>query len=330
MSEPTDIISYMERAVPVGSQAVAPEDARRIAIAEQQRHTVARIARATLAPLRVAVNQLDHAIVEPAEDLRKAIVDRAEPHHEPMVSRKWHLIGVLAIILADVPINKAALDVLGQDDTTSTLMAAIFGVSTVFVAECTARTFRMAVRDRKPWAEWCFTGAANAILLSATVGVAYLRSIAPKPAVDAAAATAGVVPTVAGSGWIIGALQLMFYFAAVLLAFHQSDPSHKAEQSRKRIVDRRKKLDAIWRKRVPLAKKHNATIEHARTRIIEIEYDCIERICEYRGSNMQRGNVPTFVRRSVSRSVFEPIDLGQLIDEHPAAIMQILNQAEAG
>lgn len=300
-----------------GHQRVSPWEAARLAEAQAQRMAEVGAAAPALFAVRSEINRLDDRIRELVEErtlawraLRDTGARAFVPPFAPFVF--WLLIGLM--LLLEVPVNAAALDFLRLPQLESWMLALFFGLANLVAAKTTARALRQGARLRGQHAEWAIAAAMNLVLLIAVWHVAELRS----SALDGAATASAFV-----------ALQLLFYVAALFLSFQQTDPSPAAEQATRHLQRVSRALDGAWRRRARLAGRHNVALERLRARLHAIEHECLRALALHRETSASEGGgaAPDWHAEPLSSALFEPLDFGEPLDEHPAPIGALLQCA---
>jgi hypothetical protein len=131
------------------------------------------------------------------------------------------------------------------------------------------------------------------------------------------------------SSWTFFALQLAFYLATLFLSFLTVPPSAEAEQLDLRLTRARSALRRLWHKRAKVAKIYNREREAAWLRIAKEEESGLAEVAEYRDCNLRArprdDNGPSWFKTPIPQGVWRPIDIGEPVDEHPAAIRALIN-----
>lgn len=317
MSETAEIIPFGNAAAAPPLQRVAPYEAKLIARTEQWRVAVAGRAGPMLHALRSQLNQIDHDLQRRLSDLLRieTQIEAGQLHRfMPPFSRRAYTVLISAMLLLELPVNKAALDFLRLPKLESYALALFFALVNFVAAKCSARVFRQEPFDRPGWRSWAIAAATNLALLVTIFLVGQLRSLESHQA---------------SSAMTFFSLQLAFYVATLFLSFQVIAPSREAEQLNRRRDALRTEVNGLWNRRAHIAKTHNEKLEKARLRLIDLEADAQERVAEYRDGNRRARTdaAPSWFRHSIGSNVWRSLDLGHPVDEHPAAMGELIGRA---
>lgn len=319
MSESAQIIPFA-RAPDNAVQQVAPYEARLVARTQQWRVAVGERVGPRLHALRARLNEIDHDLTRRLRDLLglEAEIEAGKlDRFMPPFGKVSYLSLVAAMLLLEMPVNKAALDFLRLPERDSYMVALFFALVNFVAAKCTARVFRQEPLGVRGWRAWAVAVLTNTALLSAIYMVGQLRRLEADNA---------------GSSVTFLSLQLAFYMGTLFLSFLVIPPSLEAEQANRRRDAGKAELDGLWKQRERLARVHNQDLEKARLRLLDLEADAEERVAEYRDGNMRFRTepAPSWFRQSVGTAVWRPLDLGHPVDEHPATIGELIARAREG
>lgn len=318
MSETAEIIPFGKSAAAV--QRVAPYEAKLIARTEQWRVAVAERVGPTLHGFRARLNEIDHNLHRRLREvlrLETEIEAGGLNRFMPPFSKRAYRLLIGAMLLLELPVNKAALDFLRLPWLESYALALFFALVNFVAAKCSARVFRQEPFGEQGWRSWAMAATTNLALLVTIFLVGQLRSLEAHQA---------------SSAMTFFSLQLAFYVATLFLSFQVIPPSSQAEQLNRRRDAAKAEMTGLWSQRVQIAKAHNHDLERARLRLIDLEADAQERVAEYRDSNtrFRTEPAPSWFRHSIGAQIWRPLQLGHPVDEHPATIGDLIGRAGEG
>lgn len=301
---------------PSGGLRVAPFELRLIAKTNENRVQIAERVKPRLHGLRGQLNEFDHELSVKEGEVLDYENDIEGSEMPPFVSPfGWWPKALIPVMLAlELPVNKAALDFLRLPQFESYALATFFALVNFTAAKSTARVIRQEPFSGRSWRAWAIAGVANVALLYMIYKVAELRSL-------------GI--GLSGSSWTFFALQLAFYLATLFLSFLTIAPSAEAEQLDLRLIGARAARRRLWHKRVKVAKVYNREREAAWLKIAKEEESGLADVAEYRDCNLRARDDagPSWFSSPIPPSVWRPINMGEPVDEQPAAIRAIIEEA---
>lgn len=287
--------------------ALDPWEAARLAEAEAARAAAVRARAGRLAALRNRLARLDEALADllaqRARARRRILDEGLNPFAPPFApSVFWAVVAVMLAL--EVPVNKAALDVLLLPELEAWMLALFLGLANLFAAKATARALRQARRADGVW-PWLLAGFVNALLVAAVAAVAVLR---------ARASGAGDLP------WAFLALQLLFYAVALFLAFQQTAPDPAAEQAHRHLARLDRALARADRRRARAAAAHDRALIAASTAVAAVEQAALAAIAARRARvAAELGPDAPDWSAPLGPDLFAPLVLGRPAPPSPAA-----------
>ncbi|MFN3371033.1 MAG: hypothetical protein ACK4Z0_05850 [Sphingomonadaceae bacterium] len=292
--------------------ALSPAEAELLARAETARFRAVERGAPMLASLKARIDRLDSAIADRAETVRRLRTYASSTGLDgwaPPIPGWIFWPVMLVMLLLEIPVNAAALDLLRLPVLESYMLAGFFAIASLLGAKSTARAIRQWRAEDHGRRDLIVAIAVNAVLL---VGLALMARLRAEASGEGAATLAFL------------ALQLLFYAVAFVLAWLNTCPDAEAEQEMKRLRHAERALGRAARARTRLVARHNAGLQRLEARLGTIEQDCARRIHRLR-ARAARGGIAVAQLQPIDPSTFQRLGLGQPIRPEPI----VLNAASA-
>lgn len=138
-----------------------------------------------------------------------------------------------AILVGEVPLNRAVFRLLGGPEVETTFLALVLGVVIAFTAHLTGTVWRRAsLRENVSPVEEMGALVLVALFTLSAFGIGYLR----EAYVAAEASATGITINPWAAGGIFALLQCLLFAVATLFAYFRLDPAHHAVQYARRAL----------------------------------------------------------------------------------------------
>lgn len=301
-----DILTFTPDPETDRCQPMAPEEAAMVATAEGMRMRAVRRAAPRLFGLRSEINRLDAILRDRSEAharLSAYASDAGRDGWAPPFPPLFYWVFISAMLVLEVPVNAAALDLLRLPALESVMLALFMALANLLAAKYSGRVLRQWNGLREQWRSLGLVAIVNVTLLLALGMTAHLR------------AEASGHP---GSTLSFLALQLLFYAVALIASCLHTPPCAVAEQEHRLLQRAARSVERAWTARARVARRHNVALERLQAELRAIEQACARRVFERR-ARLARGpgQVPAFFREPVTAANFQPLDLGRPVDLEP-------------
>lgn len=284
-----------------------PWEAERLARAEAERMAVVRASGPRLLALRARLARCDEGLVDlldqRARARRRLFDENLQPFSPPFAPWVFWTVMLLMLVF-EVPLNKAALDMLRLPELEAWMLAFSFGLTNLFAAKATGRALRQACRG-DGIREWVLAGVVNTVLVGAIACVAVQRA------------------RDSGAGdelWAFLALQLLFYGVALFLAFQQTNPDRQAEQAYRHLARLEAALARVDRERARVAAAHDEVLIAGGAAVAGIEQQALADIARRRARlAAELGPDCPDWPTPLGPDLFPPLDLGRPAGPAPTA-----------
>lgn len=292
-------------------QSVAADEAVLVAHSESQRLAIVQRHAPALFGLRSELNRVDDALSDRADTYARLLArsgDICETRWAPPFAPWLYWVVMMAMLLLEIPVNAAAIDLLRLPEAESYMLAAFFALANMVAAKYTARTIRQWTPDAMPVRSVAVAAVANIALLFGLLALADMRA----EAADGA-----------GSPLTFLVLQLMFYTIALLAAFWQTAPCADTELDGRQLQRAERAFRLCWQQRSRLAIKHNVVLAQIQAQMRREEHACARRVAMLRARRWAEDAADPLLE-PITQANFQPIDLGEPVDHHPVSIEDVV------
>lgn len=288
-------------------QSVTAEEAALVAQTEARRLAIVNRHARTLFGTRSELNRVDDILSDRAETYARSVARFGAlggVAWTPPFAPWLYWVAMLLMLVLEIPVNAAAIDLLRLPEVESVMLATFFAIANIVAAKYTGRALRQWSPDHAPVRTIAIAVIANISLLAGLFALARMRA----EAVDGA-----------GSPWAFLVLQLMFYAIALFAAYMQTSPIAEAEQDAAQLRRVERQLRRAWTQRARLARVHNVSLARIQLQVRRAEHECARRVAELRARRWPDvpGATPL---EPITTANFQPLDLGEPVDHHPVSI----------
>lgn len=315
----------------IGQTSVGPFEVNVITQSEQWRHATAGAAVTQIATISSELTRVDHNLNHELREL-VAVQDEIKAKdlraYSPSISARFFWIVVAVALIAELPLNAAAMDAFGVADWEAGVIAMIVGVLNFVAAKYTARVIAQRAWERQDWGACVLSVVVSSGVFMALLWLAKVRENMPPPppVVSSDGLTAIATAMVPGAPMALFAIQVVAFLAAIAWSYSQVDPNYEREQ----LTARNKRIEAsanvLFKARVKLAQAHNVAVKATETALSNLIHDCRQRIAQYRNANLRARSieVPDYFLVGIPDTAFQPLQFGTPVDAHPPKMSQLL------
>lgn len=237
-----DILTVTPDAETDRCQPMAPEEAAMVATAEGMRMRAVRRAAPRPLGLRSEINRLDAILRDRSEAharLSAHASDAGRDGRAPPFPPPFYRAFIGAVLVLEVPVNAAALDVLRLPALESVMLALFIAFANLLAAKYSGRVLRQWNGLLEQWRSLGLVAIVHLTLLLALGMTAHLWAEASgHPAFTLA----------------FLALQLLFYALALIASYLHTPPCAVAEQEHRLLQRSARSVEHAWKARARLAR----------------------------------------------------------------------------